>query len=258
MHFQFDHFKILLIFLVEGAVIHKGATFANFTTLKSQEAMPNVLIFPKTKSSNLFSTEQETTKVNPFTRLVTKPSESNLAKPVFWQAQQQPLTAAAEETVDSTKPEAKNLFEHLIKKNDQQDEAERKEKQLSLRTESFFQSMLLEKTREVVTEFYRSQQTCRNLELEMTNELVDSVVGSEIRQIFYEIVAVVKSEQEAERMRQQVEMEKRREGLVRFHQVGGSGTLYKFKEYCDKILKILLSRGTSSLSIVIVYLFNEF
>jgi len=199
--------------------IHKGATVANFGNLKSQEEKS---IFPKSQSSGLFGAEQDTSKINPFTKLVVNKSDNNslttnVPKPLLWQQQQ---TAISPEETTRDKPEPKNLFEHLIKKNDQLDEADRKEKQLTLKTESFYQSMLLERTKEVVMDFYRSEEALRQIELEMTNEIVDWVVRSSIQNVFYEIVSVLKSDEEAEKMRQKVEMENKRESLMRLQQVG--------------------------------------
>ena len=152
---------------------------------------------------------------NPFTMLTKSENlATNIPKPVFWQSND---TQSAQ--LATSKPAPKNLFEHLIKKSDQQDMAERKEKQLTLKSESLFQSLHLELVREVVNEFYQVQQETRHIPLDLTNMLIDSVINSEIRKVYNEIVPMVKSAEHAERMQKQMENQRRQESMIHNQQV---------------------------------------
>lgn len=169
------------------------------------------------KFNNIVKPEGD--KANPFSRLVAGKAD-NLAtaipKQTFWQTQP---SSASIQPATTTKEAPKNLFEHLINKHDQQDEAQRKEKQLNLKTESFFQSMLLEISRGIVNEFYREQQTLVHLAFDVTDQFLSSFIGSEVRQIYNEIVPVVKSYEQAERMQKQMELQRKQESYLRMQRV---------------------------------------
>lgn len=137
-----------------------------------------------------------------------------IPKQTFWQTQPSSQLPPA-----TNKEAPKNLFEHLIKKHDQQDETQRREKQLNLKTESFFQSMLLEISRGIVNEFYQEQQTLVHLTFDVADQVLSSFIGSEVRQIYNEIVPVVKSYEQAERIQKQMELQRKQESYLRMQRV---------------------------------------
>lgn len=157
----------------------------------------------------------EVSKTNPFTAFAEKSENiaTNIPKPVFWQSAKQ--TTA----IETDKEPKKNLFEFLIKKNDQQDIAERKEKQLNLKTESYFQSLHLELIKEVVNEFYQVQQLTRHIPTDLANNIMDDVVDSMIKSVVYkDIVPMVKQAEQVEIMKRKIEKQKKEESLIRYQQ----------------------------------------
>ncbi len=178
----------------------------------------------------MFIAKSEGDKTNPFSRLVAGKVD-NLAtaipKQTFWQSQITSVPA---------KEAPKNLFEHLINKHDQQDEAQRKEKQLNLKTESFFQSLLLEISKDIVLEVYQAHQTLVHLVFDVTDHFISSFIGAEVRAIYNEIVPVVKSDEQAERMQKQMELQRKQESYLRMQRVIISNILSYRQTLCPKKL----------------------
>lgn len=150
-------------------------------------------------------------KINPFTVLAkTEKIATSIPKNLFWQPNQ--TTAPKEE-------QPKNLFEHLIKKNDQQDTLERNQKQLVLKTESYFQSLHLELIKEVTSEFLNEQKMIQSISLDLTASFLDYVIDSEIRRILDETIPAVKSLEIAEKRQKQIELQKKEDSLIQYQQV---------------------------------------
>lgn len=79
--------------------------------------------------------------------------------------------------------------------------------------------MLLEISRGIVNEFYQEQQTLVHLTFDVADQFLSSFIGSEVRQIYKEIVPVVKSYEQAERMQKQMELQRKQESYMRMQRV---------------------------------------
>ena len=124
---------------------------------------------------------------NLFSNLVTKVNPLAAAQPLFQKSQ--PLFIAPKPDVPKQEA-ATNLFENVLKKQDQDDYASRKQKYLEQKSEMYFEALNLSIIKDLVSDFI---QTHRDIPRKLSEDLLESVVQDQVKKICQEVVPLMQS-----------------------------------------------------------------